>query len=79
MAAGYRERAGRLPPIELSSFWLTITANLNWTYNQFCAALDAVGDEKRAFAEAELQHLIADPLALTKIERLLDDLRPVTS
>ncbi|GAA2759361.1 phosphotransferase [Actinopolymorpha rutila] len=73
--AGYRERAGTAPSLDPSSFWLTITAHLNWTYNQFCSARDAIGDDQRSYAEGELRHLISDPFTVTKIERLLEDLQ----
>jgi thiamine kinase-like enzyme len=76
LAAGYRDRAGAVPPLDLSSFWLTITAHLNWTYNQFCTARDTIGAEQRAYAEADLRQLIANPLTVTKIEQLLDELQP---
>ncbi|MEQ7124152.1 hypothetical protein ABN034_06470 [Actinopolymorpha sp. B11F2] len=78
LVAGYRDRAGAVPPLNLSSFWLTITAHLNWTYDQFCTARSAIGDEKRAYVEGELQQLIADQLTVTKIEQLLEELQPLT-
>ncbi|MEQ4209317.1 hypothetical protein ABN028_30910 [Actinopolymorpha sp. B17G11] len=78
LVAGYRDRAGAVPPLDLSSFWLTITAHLNWTYDQFCTARGAIGDEKRAYVEAEVQQLIADQLTVTKIEQLLEELQPLT-
>ena len=74
IVTGYRDRAGRVPAVELSSFWLTITAHLNWTYNQFCTARDTIGDEQRAYVEGELRDLIVDPFTVTKIEQLLEEL-----
>jgi thiamine kinase-like enzyme len=76
LVAGYHDRAGAVPPLDLSSFWLTITAHLNWTYDQFCTARTTIGDEKRGYVEAELQQLIDDPLTVTKIEQLLGELQP---
>lgn len=75
VVAGYRDRAGTVPSLDLSSFWVTITAQLNWTYNQFCTARDAIGEEERAYVEGELRGLIADPLTVTKIEKLLEELK----
>lgn len=74
LVAGYRDRAGAVPSLDLSSFWLTISAHLNWTYDQFCTARSTIGAEKRAYVETELQQLIADPLTVTRIEQLLDEL-----
>nr|WP_238345280.1 phosphotransferase [Actinopolymorpha cephalotaxi] len=74
LVAGYRDRAGSVPTLDLSSFWLTITAHLNWTYNQFCTARTSVGDEQRAYVEGEVRDLIENPFSVTKIEQLLEDL-----
>lgn len=74
LVAGYRDRAGAAPELDLSSFWLSITANLNWTYDQFCTALGASDEERRRFSEAELRDLITDPYSVAKIEQVLAEL-----
>lgn len=73
LVAGYRDRAGAVPPLAEPSFWLAITANLNWTYNQFCFGLDRTG-ENQAYAEGELRDLLATPLSVPMINGILAEL-----
>jgi hypothetical protein len=77
LVEGYRDRAGTVPTLDLSAFWLTITAYLNWTYDEFCLVRSALGDERRGYVEAEVQQLIADQLTIAKLERVLEELQPV--
>lgn len=75
---GYRDRAGRLPELDLGSFTLGIGGYINWTYNAFCEALLATGNEKTAFAELSVWEVVDDPLTVEKLEELLDSVRAVT-
>jgi hypothetical protein len=75
---GYRDRAGALPDLELSSFTLGIGGYINWTYNAFCEALLATGNEKTSFAELSVREVMGDPLTVEKLMELLDSVRAVT-
>ena len=79
LVSGYREGSGTIPRLDLSSFWLTITGFLNWTFGRANSALQTTDLEEQAFDRSALRQLIADPLTVTKIEQLLDNLRPSLS
>lgn len=69
---GYRAIAA-VPSLDACSFWLPITAELNWTHDQFCRALGNVG-EKREFSEGAIRDLLSDGFSVTKINRILAEL-----
>ena len=72
LADGYQEVAGGLPSIDRSSFWVAITASLNWVHDQLSRSLDSEG-ERRTFSEGALLSELADPFSLAKIDRILDE------
>lgn len=74
LVSGYRERCGTIPPLDPSSFWLTITGFLNWTFSRFNSDLETTDPEDQTFDKNALRSLIADPLTVTKIEQVLESL-----
>jgi hypothetical protein len=72
IAEGYASVAGALPALSLESFTQTVTAWLNWTYNQICDAIDASDAERAAFSEQEMRDCLDDPLTIDKIQAMLD-------
>jgi Ser/Thr protein kinase RdoA (MazF antagonist) len=58
MAAGYREVAGALPPLELAMFRGTAVSLSNYTSGQVAAALEADGEQAQRFADRNIRHLL---------------------
>lgn len=79
LLSGYRERSGTIPPLDPSSFWLTITGFLNRTFSRFNSDLETTNPQGQAFDRNALRSLIADRLTVTKIEQVLDSLSPAQS
>lgn len=69
---GYRE-VGAVPTLDRSSFWLPITAELNWTHDQFDRALGNPG-EKQEFSVGAVQEMIEDSITPATIDALLAEL-----
>jgi len=76
LVSGYAERSGSVPQLDLSSFWIAITAHLNWTYDQFHRVLTREG-EARSFSEGELGELLAGPLTPAAITEVLTEVATV--
>ncbi len=77
--AGYRERAGALPTLNLSSFGVAVAGWLNWTYNTMCEAIDPPDADRAAFADLETADLLAQPVTRPELENLLDSIERVTT
>lgn len=73
---GYRAAAGGFPDLDLSSFAVVAAGTLNWNFAQICEAIDPEDAAKAAFAEREAVDVLADPLSVAKLERLLGVVRP---
>jgi hypothetical protein len=69
---GYRCRSGVFPVLTLADFCVAVSGWLNWSYNQFCAAIDHQDREAQAFAMRETRWLLAYPLTVDKVERMAD-------
>lgn len=76
-AEGYAERFGSFPTLGLPSFTVAISQWLNWFHARMCEAIDPSSTELGAFSEGEVRDLLADPLSVPKLERLLEALRTV--
>jgi hypothetical protein len=69
---GYRSRSGSFPVLQLPDFCVAVSGWLNWSYNQFCAAIDNADLEAQEFAMRETQWLLAHPLTVDKLERMVE-------
>ncbi|WP_326554233.1 phosphotransferase [Micromonospora sp. NBC_01813] len=72
LAAGYQDRAARLPALELASFRGALTSLANYVFEQVEAASTAVTTEDRRHADRSVRHLLAHLPTRTTLERLLD-------
>lgn len=69
---GYRAATGGFPALDVSSFAVSAAGTLNWYFAQLCEAIDPETPAKAAFAEREAVDVLADPLTVGKLERLLE-------
>jgi len=72
LAAGYRNVAGSLPPLELASFRGAVNSLANYVSGQIHVALDAKTDEDRRYADRNMRHLLTHLPTRATLERLLD-------
>jgi hypothetical protein len=68
---GYRAATGGFPDLDLSSFAVVAAGTLNWNHSQICEAIDPETEASGGFAEREAVDVLADPLSVAKLERLL--------
>ena len=71
LAAGYRERRGRLPSLTLGSFSSVITGWLTWLLHRAWEASDPEPCGKRGFAERTVSEVLDEPLTVSKLSALL--------
>lgn len=77
IADGYRSRGGVFPTLDRSTFAVAISGWLNYTYGQICTAIDEQDPDRRRFATGETSGLLADPMSVAKLERLIRALEHV--
>ncbi|ROO59361.1 Ser/Thr protein kinase RdoA (MazF antagonist) [Micromonospora sp. Llam0] len=76
LVAGYQDRAGRLPALELASFRGALTSLANYVFDQVQAASARDADdpkpEDRRYAERSVRHVLSRLPTRTTLERLLN-------
>jgi hypothetical protein len=71
MLAGYRERRGATLKLSAGSFSPFVTGWLTWLLHRGWEATAATPSEQRDFAQRTVREVLADPLTVAKIERMI--------
>ncbi|GIG00500.1 phosphotransferase [Catellatospora citrea] len=72
LLAGYRARAGALPPLSLDTFRGAATGLLNYVAGQVDVALSAHGEQDVRYADRNMRHLLTHLPSRTTYRQVLD-------
>jgi Ser/Thr protein kinase RdoA (MazF antagonist) len=72
LVAGYRARAGALPPLHLDTFRGAATGLLNYVAGQVDVALDAHGPDEQRYTDRDVRHLLTHLPSADTYRQVLD-------